>query len=287
MIPELEYVRPNELSEVLALIDENEQAKIIAGGTDIIPGLRQGAFRFKKAKLLVDIHALPELKTIREENGRITIGAALTFSELIAHPLVEQNLPILFRAASGLGSVQIRNRATIAGNFVNNAPCADSVPALLVYDAVLTIQSLQQKREILLSDFLIKPYQTQLKANEIVTEIKLPILAKNYVGDFYKLGRRKGQAISRITLALLMKIKAGIIHELRVASGAVSPIGLRFKEVENSARGKKISNELYQELAQRIGKKILDITKLRWSSAYKIPVLQQMMYQLFQRVHPI
>jgi CO/xanthine dehydrogenase FAD-binding subunit len=185
-----------------------------------------------------------------------------------------------------LGSVQIRNRATLAGNFINNAHCADSVPALLVYDAVLTIQSFHHKRKISLKDFLVKPYQTQLKPTEIVTKIKLPLLHDDYIGDFYKLGRRRGVAISRITMALLMKINEDVISDIRFASGAVSPIGLRFEELEAAVRGNKITENLYKDMARQVGRKILDITKLRWSSAYKVPVLQQMVYQLFQRIYP-
>ena len=208
MIPAIDYIRPKNLNELLSLLNKfNSDAKILAGGTDIIPGFQQGASRFKKIKLLLDINQISELKVIEKKNGHITIGEAVTFSEIIKNSLIKENFPLLRKAASGIGSVQIRNRATMVGNFVNNAPCADSVPALLVYNAFVKIKSLQQQREITLKDFLKRPYQTQLNPDEVVTEIKLPIVSNSYRGDFYKLSRRRGVAISRITLALLMNIQ--------------------------------------------------------------------------------
>ncbi len=183
MIPEIEVFRPRDLNEALALLaQQGERAKVIAGGTDVIPGLQLGARRFQKLRALIDIHHLPELRSIRLEKGVLRIGAAATFSDIVHSPAIAEKYPLLTQAAYGIGSVQIRNRATIAGNFVNNAPCADSVPALLVYDAEITIRSVNGERKISLSDFLIKPYGTQLQVNELVTEIALPELPGGYRG---------------------------------------------------------------------------------------------------------
>ena len=143
MIPSIEYIRPNNLNELLTVLKKyNSDAKILAGGTDIIAGLQQGFSRFKKIKVLLDINQISELKGIKEENGNVVVGAGATFSELIHNSTVKKYFPLLVKSGSGVGSVQIRNRATMTGNFVNNAPCADSVPALLVYDAIIKIKSL-------------------------------------------------------------------------------------------------------------------------------------------------
>jgi len=323
MIQEFEFVQPKDLREALGLLDKHQEqgnARLIAGGTDIIPGFQQEASRFKDIKLLIDIHGLKELKIIERENNHVIIGAGVTFSELIKHPVIKELYPLLVKAAGSIGSVQIRNRATIAGNFVNNAPCADSVPPLLVYDAEIQIQSSNKKREVSLEDFLLisckslqkkqafemtppkeghlsdrewgagaarfllKPYKTQLQPDEIVTRVVLPVPGNDYRGDFYKLGRRRGVAISRISLALLLDIQNSVIRDIRIASGAVTPIGKRFKELENSAQGKKVTTGLFQQLAQELGQQILDITGLRWSTGYKLPVVQQMFYQLLENI---
>jgi len=114
--------------------------------------------------------------------------------------------------------------------------------------------------------------------------VVLPVPGYVYRGDFYKLGRRRGVAISRISLALLLDIQNSVIRDIRIASGAVTPIGKRFKQLENSAQGKKVTTELFQQLAQELGQQILDITGLRWSTGYKLPVVQQMFYQLLENV---
>ena len=285
MIPSIDYVRAKNLNELLALLYKyKNNAKILAGGTDIIPGFHHGAARFKKIKILIDINNIPELKLINKENGTLTIGGAVTFSELDKSTILRENFPLLIKAISTIGSIQIRNRATMVGNFVNNAPCADSVPALLVYNAVIKIESLNQQKEIALKYFLQKPYQTQLNCEEVVTQIKLPLLSNNYIGDFYKLGRRRAVSISRITLALLMEIQNFIIKDIRIASGAITPIGMRFEELEEFARGKEISNDLYANLSALMGRQILAKIGLRWSSAYKLPVVQQMFYQVLCKV---
>lgn len=283
MIKEFDFIRPADLGEALGILAEgNEAFKPLAGGTDIVPGLQQGSRRFTGIQKLVDIHHLPELNGIRETETGISIGAAVNFSTIQQNSLVRKNYPLLAKAVSTIGSVQIRNRATIAGNFVNNAPCADSVPPLLVYNAEIKIQSAEGKRKLRLEEFLIKPYHTQLHPDELVTEIVLPAPPSGYRGDFYKLGRRRGVAISRITLAVLLKIEQEIIEDIRIAAGAVTPIGKRFRKLEAFARGKSATPDFLKELAQKLGGQVLEATGLRWSTPYKLPVTQQMFYQLLR-----
>jgi CO/xanthine dehydrogenase FAD-binding subunit len=285
MIPDFDFIRPENIADALGCLAENsDRAKIIAGGTDIIPGLQQNSARFQHIKKLIDISRIDELKTIEKKDQNIIIGAGVAFSELTKSQLIRENLPILVKAASSVGSVQIRNRATIAGNFINNAPCADSVPPLLVYNTKVKALSLKMEREFSLEQFLAKAYRTNLMADELVTQLILPIPSREYQGDFYKLGRRRGVAISRITLALLLNIEDSMIKDIRIASGAVTPIGMRFSELEQFCNGKQINNQLFKILAQKLGEQIVEITGLRWSSAYKLPVVQQMFFQLISDI---
>lgn len=282
MIPTIEFFRPEKLEEVLLLLAESQgDARVIAGGTDIIPGFQQGSSRCQYIKKLIDINQIAELKVIKKNDQLITIGAGVTFSELMKNPVIRDHLPLLEKAASTIGSVQIRNRATIGGNFINNAPCADSVPPLLVYEAKVRILACHRERIISLQEFLLKPYKIQLDPDEVVAQIILPNFPNGYRGEFYKLGRRRGVAISRITLALLMKTEDQKIQDIRIASGAVTPIGMRFFELEDFARGRTVNDEVFKNLAQKLGQLILEKTGLRWSTAYKLPVVQQMFYQLF------
>ena len=285
MIPEIDFIQPENLQQALqSLAQFMEQACPIAGGTDIIPGFHINSQRFRQIKVLIDIGQLPELTTIEHKEDGLHIGAAATFTQIGQHPLITENFPLLAQAAQKIGSVQIRNRATIAGNFVNNAPCADSVPPLLVYDAQIVLQSLNNTRQMPLEKFLLKPYQTQLQADELVKEIILPVPGQGYRGKFYKLGRRRGVAISRITLAILLKLDGTVIDDFRLASGAVTPIGMRLHDLEKMIIGQSANEDLFKEIAIASGQKILEITGLRWSTAYKLPVVQQMIFALLKQL---
>ncbi len=285
MIPEINYIRPATVEEALNLLETaNGEARLIAGGTDIIPGFQQQSKRFKGIKTLIDTKSIPELCKIESEKDSVKIGAACTFSEIQNNQQVSKFFPLLTKAALMVGSLQIRNLATITGNFVNNAPCADSVAPLLVYNTKIEIQSKKETKEMALEDFLIAPYKNQLLAGEIVTKIIIPKPSPSAKGDFYKLGRRRGVAISRISLAVLAEIENNIIKDMRIASGAVNPIGKRFHKLENIVKNKTVSDELLKEMAIEMGSQILNDTGLRWSSAYKLPVVQQKLYHLLTEI---
>lgn len=285
MMPSFEILFPKNLNDALNAISlYKEDVHIIAGGTDVIPGLNQESKRFKNTRLLIDINRVPEMKGITVDQEKISIGAAETFSEILLNEIVQTKLPLLWKSAGTIGSVQIRNRATLAGNFVNNAPCADSVPVLLAYNTKVEIESLNSKREILLNDFLSAPYKTKLGKDEMVTRINIPIPSSKLNGDFYKLGRRRAVAISRITLALLISLNHNMIDEIRIASGAVTPIGMRFFDLEKFAEGQKVEDQFLKELSKKLGEQIIQVAGLRWSSEYKLPVVQQIFYQLLKGI---
>ena len=278
---DMEFIQPDKLEDVLLMLAETGyRNRLIAGGTDIIPGIRQGSARFSNIRRLIDIHHLPELDFIKREKDHLGIGAAATFSRIAGDDRINETIPLLADAAKRIGSVQIRNRATIAGNFVNNAPCADSVTVLLVYNARIKIVSRKSQRELLLEEFLKGPYKTVLRADELVSEIRIPIDTLNYRGVFYKLGRRRGVAISRISLAVLLKRSGKKLSDIRIASGAVTPVGMRFRELENVASNQEITPEMLKKLTRSLAEQILQVTGLRWSTPYKLPVLQQIFYQL-------
>jgi CO/xanthine dehydrogenase FAD-binding subunit len=285
MIPVREILLPKSIDEVCRLLqDNNGSSKIIAGGTDIVPGFHIESPRFSCIERLIDINSIEELKAVSVGEDYIVIGSAITFSEIISNPILNDKLPLLVKASKTIGSTQIRNRATLGGNFINNAPCADSVAPLLVYDAEIRVKSFTAEKIMKLQDFLVKPYGTRLKPDEIVTQVMIPIASGRIKGDFYKLGRRRAVSISRISLAVLLDMRDGIINELRIASGAVTPIGTRFYDVEQFAKGKVLNDESMKEIAIRLGERILDLSGVRWSSEYKIPVVQQVCYQLLKGI---
>lgn len=285
MIPKLKILIPKTIEEACGFLNGADgNIRIIAGGTDIIPGFHIDSPRFKNIETLIDINHVNELKTVEINSDEISIGAAITFSEIISNQKLYEYCQLLIKASKTIGSRQIRNRATLTGNFINNAPCADSVAPLLIYDALVKIKSQISERVIKLEELLLKPYKTQLQADEIVTKIIIKIPSSKMSGDFYKLGRRRAVAISRISLAVLMEVENKIITQMRIASGAVTPIGIRLRDIEEFAKGKIICNKTFKDISILLGEKILEISGLRWSSEYKIPVVQQMCYQMLKGI---
>ncbi len=285
MIPVKEILLPETVDEVCRLLqDTNGLSKIIAGGTDIIPGFHIESPRFVNIERLIDINNIDELKSVSVTEDYISIGSAISFSEIISNPVINEKLPLLVKASRTIGSTQIRNRATLGGNFINNAPCADSVAPLLVYDAEIKIKSIAAEKIMKLQDFLVKPYRTRLMSDEIVTQIIVPNPPAKLIGDFYKLGRRRAVSISRISLAILLDVNNGFINEMRIASGAVTPIGTRFYDVEEFFKGRILDDELIKDIAIKLGERIMEVSGVRWSSEYKIPVVQQVCYQLIKGI---
>jgi len=216
MISINEYNCPRTIEEALDLMSSGELVPL-AGGTDLVPQLRQG----RSIKLL-DTRALG-LDFIREENGGIEIGAGATHAKLAVDPIVKKNLPLIATAASMVGSAQIRNRGTIGGNVVNASPCADTVPALLIYDADVCLISKDGKRTVKLSNFISGPYKTQKRPDELLYSFKCKSLKKQTGFSFQKLGRRKAVNISRMTLCVSMTVNNKKIESVRISGGSVFP----------------------------------------------------------------
>lgn len=284
MIPELSFYNPSTVEQAVDMLCKNPGMRVLAGGTDVISGIRSGSSRFRNVTGLVDINGIESMRAISETDDSVSIGAAVTFAEITDSAICKSHYPALISAASQVGSPQIRNRATIAGNFVNNAPCADSVPSLLVYDASISIATADGEYEIPLRDFLVKPYQTKIGDASLVTRVTLKKYPSTYHGSFYKLGRRRAVVISRMTISLLGEEKAGAIADMRVAIGAATPIGKRVPEVEEFLNGKQINDDLFREAGVMLGTHLLQATGLRWSTPYKLPVAQNLCYQQLSKL---
>ena len=191
-------------------------------------------------------------------------------------PLVRKYAPALSIAALSMGSVQIRNRGTIAGNIVNASPCADLAPPLLIHDTVLFLESPDGKREVPLSKFLKGPYKTDIKHGEIV---KYFSIRKIHEGGetFYKLGRREAMNKARMNFAAYLSLDgSGKIKDIKFASGALTPYPMRFEDVEEFLKGAKAESRIFKEAAEMVRSKIFKITGVRWSTPFKAPVSENL-----------
>jgi len=267
MIAISDYRKPSKLKEALELLSSGDYSPI-AGGTDIIPQLRSG-----KPKKLLDIGLL-ELAYIKEDGEYIEIGGGATHTQINLDKSVNKYLPILSKATGLVGSWQIRNRGTIGGNIVNASPCADSAPALLIYDAEITLVSLKGKRKISLNDFIEGPYLTGIRPDELLQSIRCVKASEGAGYSYIKLGRRQAVNISRMTLAAtIAREKNGIVKQAAVAGGSIFPKPSRIPEIEQMLTGNKISNELIGDAAKLAAELMIKESGERWSTPYKEPVL--------------
>jgi len=240
----------------------------IAGGTDLVPQMRHS-----QPRQLMDISRIG-IDFINSENDAVEIGAAATHTRLNSDNSIKEFLPLLSRASGLVGSWQIRNRGTVGGNIVNASPCADTVPALLIYDAKVVLVSSKKKRMISLAEFILKPYLTDIKPNELLHSIICRKSDQPAGASYLKLGRRQAVNISRMTLAVsLVKDENDIIKSAQIAVGSVFPVPSRVTELENMLVGQTITSALFNDAANLAADLMIRESGLRWSTSYKKPVL--------------
>ena len=268
-----DYIAVETIAEACgALAEHGADARILAGGTDLLIEWRRASAR--APKLVVDIARVVELGGITESGGSITIRPLATHADLLRSGLVQQFAPLLGSAAAAIGSPQIRGRGTVGGNVMNAAACADTVPPLITLGATVTLQSPAGCRELALADLFVKPYQTKAKPDELLTAIRFPKLAPDARSAFVKLGRRNALSISRLSVAAILKLgKDGRIAEARIVPGAAFPTWQRVTEAEQMLVGEKPVEKLFAAAGKKVSEEMIKATGRRWSTEYKEPVI--------------
>ncbi|MBI5157963.1 MAG: xanthine dehydrogenase family protein subunit M [Acidimicrobiia bacterium] len=211
------YLRPSTVEEALALLEEHgDKARLLAGGTDLVIELRN---RWRTPEVVIDLKGIEELRpSIRVEGGRLVISAATVMADLERDPVVAERFPALAEAAAVVGSVQIRNRATLVGNICNGSPAADTTPPLLVYGAEMVIASPKGRRRLSIDEFVLGPGKVALGPGEMVVAIELP-MDRTIAAAYTRLTRRHGTDLASITLCCGVDASG----TTRVAYGSVGP----------------------------------------------------------------
>jgi len=250
-----QYFLPGSLKEALEFLAEQEgKAKVIAGGTDIIPGLRK---KDKKGRVetLVDITRIPKLNFIREEQNRIVLGCLVTHAMASNSELLMGKAAILADGARSVGSPQIRNIATVAGNLVSGQPAGDTSIPLVALDAVVTIASSEGYREVPLTEFFVDIGQTAVDPRkEILTQISFRPLGPGCGGSLLRLGKRKAMALPMLVCAITVKVNRNRdrILEATIALGPVGPTPFRARSIEDFLKNAVINSSTIAEAAEGV-----------------------------------
>ncbi|MGA8151956.1 MAG: 2-oxo-4-hydroxy-4-carboxy-5-ureidoimidazoline decarboxylase [Terriglobales bacterium] len=265
-----EMIAPGSLPAIMSLLAQEPGAWVpIAGGTDVMVLYAAGKLSARK---LVSIWNLPELRRIEVTASEIRIGAGCTYTDLRTHEVVAREFPLLSSAARWTGGIANQNRGTIGGNIVNASPAADSLPALLVYEAELILASVRGERRLSYVHFHTGYKKTQLAPDELIQSVCLPRRFSEYFSHARKVGARNVQAISKICIAALGHIADGVVEDVRIAMGSVAPVPLRLRETERTVRGKTINSDLVLFAKETAAAEIRPIDDIRSTARYRAVV---------------
>jgi len=280
-LPQYEMKAPRDLADALELLSNEPGAwRPFAGGTDLMVLFEAGLLAHKK---FVNLWNLKELKGIVETPAHITLGGLTTYTEVQQSKVLKEEFPLLCRAARETGGIAIQNRGTLAGNIANASPAGDSPPALLVYDAQLELVSAQGARWIPYTDFHTGYKHTILRAEEIISRIRLPRETKGWRQYYRKVGTRKAQAISKVCFAGMLRMEGMLIGDVRVALGSVAPVPLRCRQTENILSGKEIDGASVSAAQAELLKEIVPIDDIRSTASYRLRVAANLLEEFLLR----
>jgi CO/xanthine dehydrogenase FAD-binding subunit len=261
---------PGTLEAALSLLaSEPHGWTPLAGGTDLMVLYAAGKLSTRK---LVSIWNLPELRGIDVQPHEIRIGAGCTYSELRRDETVAREFPLLAGAAAWTGAIANQNRGTLGGNIVNASPAADSLPALLVYDATLALISVRGEREVRYAQFHLDYKQHALAPDELIHAIRLPRKYAGYFSFARKVGARQAQAISKVSIAAVAKLDGDAIADVSIALGSVAPVPLRLVETEELLIGRRAEPSLAALARPTVARQIRPIDDIRSTAQYRAAV---------------
>lgn len=265
----IRYAKPTTVDEALALLGEGAW-RILAGGTDFYPA--QGSKPFRDNVL--DINGLAALRGIAETGSHWVIGARTTWTDIIRHPLPPA-FDALKQAAREVGSAQIQNVASVAGNLCNASPAADGVPGLLILDAEVELRSAAATRHLPLRDFILGNRRTALQASEMVTAIRVAKPGATGTSAFVKLGARRYLVISIAMVAARLVVENGAVRDAAVAAGSCSVVARRLAGVEAALRGLAVGPSLADAVLSAPMAELSPIADVRGSAEYRLDAVRE------------
>ncbi len=240
MIPrEFEYHAPKSVQDALGLLAQlGDEAKLLAGGHSLLPMMKM---RFAQPGHLIDLGRIAELKGIREENGTIRVGAMTTENELIWSKLLQDKCPLLVEGARLISDPQVRYKGTIGGDISHGDPGNDHPALMLALGASFVLRSAAGERVVPADGFFVGTYDTLMKPDEIMTEIRIPVPAPGTGYCYAKLKRKVGD-FATAAAAVTLRIRGGAVQDVAIALTNVGPTPLKARAAEDSLRGKPLSD---------------------------------------------
>lgn len=273
-------VAPPTLDAVLAqLAAEPGKHTPIAGGTELMVALGVGRLG---ARSLLSLQHLRELRFIREDADAIHIGAGTTFTDIRRSSVIAEDFPLLAQSASWTGSVANQNRGTLGGNICNASPAADSPPALLVYEATVTLISTSGTRTIPYTDFHLGYKRTALRSDELLHTITLPRVQAGAQSYIRKVGTRNAQAISKVALAAVAWMDGDAILQIRIGAASLADRPVRCYAAESVLNGKEISEATIRAARAALATEAKPIDDIRSTGRYRSAVAANLMEEFLR-----
>ena len=261
---------PGTLELVLSMLASEPGTWLpISGGTDVMVQYAAGKL---SSRQLVSIWTLAELRGIEVLPDEIRIGAGCTYTELREHEVISREFPLLARAARWTGGVANQNRGTLGGNIANASPGADSLPALLAYEAELVLVSVRGERRISYVGFHTGYKKMRMELDELIRVVSLPRRFSGYFQYSRKVGARNAQAISKVCLAALGRIRDGFMEDVRISLGSVAPVPIRLTDIEQILKGRRIEPALVDLAKMKVATAIRPIDDIRSNARYRAAV---------------
>jgi carbon-monoxide dehydrogenase medium subunit len=267
----MRYEAPGSLDQAVALLAaEPGEARVLAGGTDLLVQLRTDLI---EPALLVDIKRIPEMRQIAEEGGGFRIGAAVTGAELKEHPRLKTLWPGLVEAANLIGSTQVQGRATMGGNLCNGSPAADGVPGLIAAAAIAFIAGPNGRREVPVEDIMLAPRKLALSKGEIIGSFLLPPRPARTADAYLRFIPRTEMDIAVVGCGVCLTLDAsGTCTAARVSLGAVAPRPLLVPEAARALIGTKVGDAALEKLDAAAAAACQPIDDKRGTREYRIKV---------------
>jgi len=282
MVTHPNALAPTSLDEAYELLAERgPEAKIIAGGTDLMVSLNA---RPLDASEFIDIWRLNELRGISDEGETVRIGALTTYTQLIKSPLIQLSLPTLVEASRTIGAIQIQNRGTIGGNVVNASPAGDSLPVLAAFDAEVEIGSIRGVRKVGINNFYTGYRKTVMEPDEILLAVRSRKLKPNERTFFLKIGTRRAQAISKIVMAVNVGTTGAVINSINIALGSVAPTVIRAVQTEALLTNETLGAPVIERARSMISQEVAPITDVRSTEHYRRTVTGNGLAKILRRL---